>query len=188
VTTRRRGDELLEAIYEAALGELKSVGYNKFTMEGVAVAAHTGKAALYRRWPDKDALLSDVLQHSLPSPADVALTGDLRTDLLAIFYRLREAIDAVKVNGLSDAKKDSSSTLIHDVFGERVSIPCRKTLLEVLRTGAERGDVRPEAVTEMVAGTGYAMLVHNCMVNNLTVSDEFIDTMVDEVILPLVRV
>jgi len=188
VTTRRRGDELLEAIYEAALGELKSVGYNKFTMEGVAVAAHTGKAALYRRWPDKDALLSDVLRHSLPSPADVVLTGDLRADLLAIYYQLREAIYAVKGNGMADAKKETSSTLIHDVFGERVSIPCRKILLDVLRAGAERGEVRPEAVTEMVAGTGYAMIVHNSQVNNLTVADEFITSMVDEVILPLVRV
>lgn len=187
MTTRRRGDELLEAIYEAALSELKSVGYNKFTMEGVAVAAHTGKAALYRRWPDKDALLSDVLRHSLPSPADVVLTGDLRADLLAIYLRLREAIYAVKGNGLANAKKESSGTLIHDVFGERVSIPCRQILLEVLRAGAERGEVRPEAVTEMVAGTGYAMIVHNCQINNLTVSDEFLTSMVDEVILPLVR-
>jgi len=187
VTTRRRGDELLEAIYEAALGELKSVGYTKFTIEGVAVAAHTGKAALYRRWADKDELLSDVLRHSLPSPSDVTLTGDLRTDLLAVYGRLREAIHAVKGNGLAAAKNESSSTLVHEVFGERVSIPCRAILLEILRAGAERGEVRPEAVTELVAGTGYAMIVHNCQINNLTVSDEFLGSLVDEIILPLVR-
>jgi AcrR family transcriptional regulator len=49
--TRRRGQILEHAIFDAVLDQLQTVGYTGLTMEGVAACAHTGKAALYRRWP-----------------------------------------------------------------------------------------------------------------------------------------
>ncbi|TDD64977.1 TetR family transcriptional regulator, partial [Actinomadura rubrisoli] len=64
--TRRRGGDLEAAIYEAVFAQLEAVGYRRLTMEGVAAAARTGKAALYRRWPSKDELVTDALKHVLP--------------------------------------------------------------------------------------------------------------------------
>ncbi len=37
------------------------------TIEGVAAAAHTGKAAIYRRWPSKEELVADTLDNVLPT-------------------------------------------------------------------------------------------------------------------------
>jgi AcrR family transcriptional regulator len=54
---RRRGQTLEHAIFDAVLDQLQTVGYVGLTMEGVAAAAHTGKAALYRRWPRKEDLV-----------------------------------------------------------------------------------------------------------------------------------
>ena len=66
VRSRRRGDKLEHALYAAALAELADVGYGRLTMEGIAARARTGKAALYRRWPTKHALVLDALCHALP--------------------------------------------------------------------------------------------------------------------------
>ncbi len=63
-------------------------------MEGVATCAHTGKAALYRRWPRKEDLVVDALDHALPSPADLPDTGSLRDDLPDLLYRMTAMLNS----------------------------------------------------------------------------------------------
>ena len=59
--SRRRGDSLRRAIFEAVFDQLQTVGYANLTMDKVAAAAHTSKAVLYRRWASKDALVAEAL-------------------------------------------------------------------------------------------------------------------------------
>src|SRR5690349_4476300 len=94
--TRRRGDALQRAIYDAVVDQLATAGYDGLTMEGVAAAARTGKAALYRRWSGKEDLVLDALRATLPSPADVPRHDDLRADLLAVLHSLRDGWDAAQ--------------------------------------------------------------------------------------------
>src|SRR4029453_2118016 len=89
VGTRRRGETLERAIYDAVLDELQRVGLTGLTMEGVAGCAHTGKAALYRRWLGKEDLVVDALDHSLPRLDDLPDHGNLRDDLLHLLRPLR---------------------------------------------------------------------------------------------------
>ncbi|MFD0530101.1 TetR/AcrR family transcriptional regulator [Kitasatospora arboriphila] len=65
---RRRGRALEAAIFEATLELLVSGGFARLTMEGVAGAAQTGKAALYRRWASKADLVVHALGATLPPP------------------------------------------------------------------------------------------------------------------------
>ncbi|MGL5927508.1 MAG: helix-turn-helix domain-containing protein, partial [Dermatophilaceae bacterium] len=61
-SSRRRveGDRERE-ILSAALGVLAEVGYDRMTMDAVALAARASKATLYRRWQSKTALVVDAL-------------------------------------------------------------------------------------------------------------------------------
>jgi AcrR family transcriptional regulator len=85
VTRRRRGQQLEDAILEAAWEIFSDEGYAEVTMKGVAERAGTGKPVLYRRWKDSDALLADAIaaqvERRMPDPPD---TGDLREDLLVL--------------------------------------------------------------------------------------------------------
>src|SRR5215218_6373882 len=92
--TRRRGETLEQAIFQAVLDQLQSVGYARLTMEGVAACAHTGKAALYRRWPRKEDLVVDALDHAMPSLAELPDTGSLREDLLALLRRMAAMVNS----------------------------------------------------------------------------------------------
>ena len=56
MSTRRRGDALECAIYEAVFHQLQTVGYTGLTMEGLAACARTGKAPLDRRWSGRQDL------------------------------------------------------------------------------------------------------------------------------------
>src|SRR4051794_22556600 len=88
--TRRRGDALEKAIFDAVFEQLSAVGYAKLTMEGIAAAAQTGKAALYRRWTTKDDLLRDALEHALPVPSEIPEHDNVRDDLLALLRCYRD--------------------------------------------------------------------------------------------------
>jgi AcrR family transcriptional regulator len=58
-------DEVVERILAAAVAEFEQVGLRKAAMGRIAQAAGVGRATLYRRFPDKASLVSEVLQHRL---------------------------------------------------------------------------------------------------------------------------
>ena len=63
-TPRPRVEGVREAeILEAALEVLAEVGYDRFTMDAVALRAKASKATLYRRWNGKVQLVIDALHH-----------------------------------------------------------------------------------------------------------------------------
>ena len=188
--TRRRGDALQRAIFDAVLAQLASAGYDGLTMEGVAAAARTGKAALYRRWSGKDELVLDALRGTLPSPADLPLCDDLRADLLTVLRSLRDGWDAAHGTAFrvfKEATDPGKGGPLHTLIRERVSDPARAVLLDILRRAAERGEIRPDAVTDQVARVGPAMLSHHYLTEGPGVPDEYVASVVDNVLLPLVR-
>ncbi|WP_285127250.1 TetR/AcrR family transcriptional regulator [Propionibacterium freudenreichii] len=72
-------------ILDAGWRELAGAGYAGLTFEAVAERAHTGKAALYRRWPKQGVAGAGVLsQRYFNAPATVPDTGSLRGDVLAV--------------------------------------------------------------------------------------------------------
>ncbi len=70
------------AIPGAAPEQLSAAGWNGLTMEGVAGAAQTGRAAVCRRRPSKEDLVADALRAGPPQFAAVQDLGGVREDLL----------------------------------------------------------------------------------------------------------
>lgn len=187
--TRRRGEALESAILNAALDQLAEVGYIRFTMEGVAAAAHTGKAALYRRWSGKEELIADALQHVLPAPADVPVHDNIRDDLMELMGCYQGVVEATKGTAFQILKQDGeqSKDLMRDVVRERVINPIKQMLLDALERGVKRGDVREGAATSMCAEIGPAMVMYRCTLDaEQGLTDDFLTDLVDNVLLPAV--
>ncbi|MQY09501.1 TetR/AcrR family transcriptional regulator [Actinomadura macrotermitis] len=183
--TRRRGAELEAAIYQAVVEQLETVGYRAFTMEGVATAAHTGKAALYRRWPSKDELITDTLRHVLPELPPPSVHEDVRTDLIELLICFRDTIDHCH-GAVFRVLKEEGQGLLHDVVRSRLTKPIRERLYEALVRGAERGEVRPEAATVLAARMGPATIFYRYMIEEVTTTDEEVRHLVDDLLLPAV--
>lgn len=188
--TRRRGEALRTAILDAALEELRTTGYAKLSMDSVAAAAGTGKAALYRRWPNRDELIFEALSSALPDPADLTPTGDPRTDLLAVLHCMRDTIVLSYGSAFRVVRQEATTaqSLVHSLVEQRVMAPCHELTLDVLRRGVEAGRVRPGADNDRVADVGAAMLIHAVVTVGVDVSDDYLTAVVDDVILPLVSV
>ena len=63
-------------------------------MEAVAARARTAKAVLYRRWPDRAALLRDTLVPLAMEAIPHQDTGSYRTDMLAILRGWKAFFDS----------------------------------------------------------------------------------------------
>lgn len=188
--TRRRGDDLRKAIFSAVLDELGSTGYARLTMESVAAAAGTGKAALYRRWANKDDLITETLRSVLPDPAELPLDGSVRDDLLALLLCMRDAMHLTAGAAFQVVKQEAATSaagMLHAMVQQRVLDPCRDLIVEVLRRGAEAGELRPGAANPRLATAGPAMLIHYALTVAPEVPDEYLVGIVDDVVLPAAR-
>lgn len=186
--TRRRGETLERAIFNAVLAELDAVGYDAMTMEGVAARAHTGKAALYRRWPSKQELVLDTLQCQLPPCGDQPDTGTIRGDLLVLLGGMAAMFGsltgAATQSVMGNLKRNPD---IAEAVHERVIAPRQRLMMGALRRGAARGEVRTDAVTPLVAAVGPSMIIHKFMTEGPPITEETVEAILDEVILPMLR-
>ncbi len=87
------------AIRSATVDLLAEAGYARLTMDQVAARARVSKDSLYRRWPNKVALVADALQHRARPVPDVpdtgSLPGDMRAFLRAVLRSRHEASQAM---------------------------------------------------------------------------------------------
>jgi AcrR family transcriptional regulator len=190
VQTRRRGEKLERAIYDAVLHQLVTVGYPSLTMEGIAGCAQTGKAALYRRWDSKEDLVVDALENNLPSLAELPDHGSLRDDVLDVLRRITAIMNspagcALRCLLIESDKDHPFVKLVH----ERVLLPRKRLFRALLDRAVERGEARPGVLDagSLAADVGPAMIAQRYMADGPPVPDEYVVSVVDDVVMPLLR-
>lgn len=184
--TRRRGDALLEAIYAAVMEELADVGYPALSIERVAERARTGKASIYRRWPTRLDLVLDALDHVLPHFAEVPDTGTIRGDLLVVLRNIAETMSS-RPGTAAKACFEGPDEELARAMRERLLPPRKAMMLAILQRAADRGEIRPDAVTQRIAEAGPMLLHGELLQRGGPITDEAVVAIVDEVMLPLLR-
>lgn len=185
---RRRGDALVQAVFAATLAELTEFGYAGLRMERIAERAHTGKASLYRRWPTRADLVVDAMRSTMPDGADLPDTGELRQDLLTVLRQAAdildgpagEAIRGLLVEALSDPERTR-------MVRARITEGRAKLIGAILQRAAQRGEVNAAALTPRVTTVAPALLAHHFLTRGGPIPDDVLATIVDEIVLPLVR-
>lgn len=185
---RRRGDALHAAIYEATLAELGDVGYAELSMKSVARRARASTASLYRRWSSRAELVVDAMRTRAPVVLEVPETGTVRGDVLGFLRRVADVLNGPAgdtVRGLMiEAMGDPE---LRTVIRARFVEPATGCMLEALRRGAVRGEVRPAALTPVVAGAAIAVLREQFLLGDRSLQDSFLVEVVDTIVVPLTR-
>jgi AcrR family transcriptional regulator len=159
IRTRRRGTELEHALYDATLAELAAVGYGGLTMEGIAARARTGKAALYRRWSSKHALVQAALHYALPPLPEPRTDRSARENLLSVF----SAHCDVLAGKTAFPSLAIMGQLIHDpelraIFADAVVAPRLRIIESILQAGVENGEIDSATLTPLTARVGPALI------------------------------
>jgi AcrR family transcriptional regulator len=183
--SRRRGEVLERALYEATLAELTEVGYGGLTMEGIAARAHTGKAALYRRWCSKHDLVHAALVYALPPLPELRSGRSARENLLTMLTSHRDLLAGK--TGFPGV--DIVGQLVHEpelraIVSELVVGPRLKILEEILASAVDDGDLDPAAVTPLTARVGPALINQYFLLTGEPPSRRDMALIVDTVIPP----
>ncbi|MGV4987252.1 TetR/AcrR family transcriptional regulator [Streptomyces sp. NRAIS4] len=187
---RRRGVVLERAILDAALEQLGEVGWKGLTMEGVAAGAQTGKAAVYRRWPSKEDLVADALAAGLPRVETAPDLGSVREDLLTLCRQVRQIMfspPGVALRSVIHECDQVQAKRFQDVIVGGVVEPTVMLLGEVITRGIERGEVRPDAANSYVLDAIPAMMMYRSKMCASEWSDQDLEEMIDQLMLPLLR-
>ncbi|MFG1859335.1 TetR/AcrR family transcriptional regulator [Microbispora bryophytorum] len=188
--TRRRGDALTTAIFQAVLSELAGSSFEELTFDKIASAAGTGKAALYRRWSTPAELVLAALSDpgtGFGEPTAPPGTGVLRDDLIALLEHFVRVLDEPRGRALLPliAHRHRHPELFEQVH-RLVVRPHQEVLLSVLRQAVERGEAAPGSLTPRVVSVGPRLILFQAWEGGLVDSGE-IASIVDEVLIPLTR-
>ncbi|MEV1001372.1 TetR/AcrR family transcriptional regulator [Nonomuraea sp. NPDC050202] len=86
-----RGAKVRAAVHAAALAELVDKGYAALTVDNVAQRAGVHKTTVYRRWKDRESLLTEALAEHMAADIPVPDTGAIDSDLRALARSLVQA-------------------------------------------------------------------------------------------------
>lgn len=185
--TRRRGQELEEALLDAAYAELVESGLAAFTFDGVATRAQTSRPVLYRRWPTREELvIAAIRHHDQRTRPPVPDTGTLRGDLLAVLKganQHRMQLIAPVLAQLSGYFLETGRTpaeLRRELIGDRVTADS-----VVIQRAVDRGEIDPARLTPRVAALPFDLFRHEVLMTQAPVPDDVIEEIVDAIVLPV---
>jgi AcrR family transcriptional regulator len=182
---RPRDAKVDTALLTSTQDLLLEEGFDRVSVDSVAARAGVGKAAIYRRWSGKTALVVAAVAELNRVPP-VPDTGGLREDLLACartFVR-NERTQRV-LAGLMTAMvhDDELRTAAHDALGG----PFTRLFSEVMTRAVERGQALASADAEAVSQVFPALAFHRGAALGLPVDEEFVVRVVDNLLMPLLR-
>jgi AcrR family transcriptional regulator len=183
---RRRGARLERDLLRATWDELASVGYANLTMERVAARARTSKPVLYRRWPNRAALVLAVLRdRARPTSDQPPDTGILRGDVLALLGHGSTAFGTLGEVGPDVVR--GLTTELEDVPVTDAFLVMRAAMGTILQRAVERGEAKAGPIPERVLALPGDLLRHEILTTHAPVPERVLVEIVDEIFLPLVQ-
>jgi AcrR family transcriptional regulator len=178
------------AILNAALAALTKHGYDATNMNDIAARAGVGKAAIYRRWSSKAALITDALVYWRPDllSNDAPDTGSLLGDLDALVERAKRndtdlvTNDLVLRVALEAAHDPELATALDDLMLFRG----RRTVATIMAQAAQRGEIPANRDWSLAADVILAMGLLR-VIRGQTVDADFVRQVIETLILPAVR-
>lgn len=139
---------------------LLEVGYSKITIGEIAARASVGKDTIYRRWPNKGALVHEAVFERYPAGSSAAPhTGSLLRDVRSLAATVQEALTtpeaAAALPGLLGEM--AHNPVLDQRLKDRWYAPMRAGFATVMTQARRRGErlrrMPPELVAETLVGT-----------------------------------
>jgi AcrR family transcriptional regulator len=189
----RPRDETREAaILDATLVVLSDVGYDRLTIDAVAAKAKASKATVYRRWPNKAALVVDALGTLHPAPAageeppclfpdTGSLRHDLESGLRAIAAKLSTDEGRLMLAVMTAQTRDPELATAMRGNTEHKRRSCRIVVDRAIERGELTSTKGVDAFVEVVP----ALMYNRILVTGEPIDEAFITQVVDDIALPL---
>jgi AcrR family transcriptional regulator len=177
---RRRGRVLEDALLQAAWQQLQAAGYAAFTIDAVARAVGTSRAVIYRRWPNRAALvLAAVRAHTGTVVGHVPDTGSLEGDVLALLHQFAQRIQQIGI----DVAVGLFSEL--DEIPEETTAVVSTAFQQVIDQARSRGELGGAPVPDAVLAMPGVLIRYAMIAERAAPSDQALESIARQLFLPL---
>ncbi len=174
-----------EAIIEATLDVLVSDGYDRLTMEGVAMRAGVGKATLYRRWSSKAELVIDAMTTLKPAIDGIdsgSLDGDIAEMVAASCSPKSERAMQVMVSICSAIGREPD---LLAAFRTRFTEPRIARITAMLERARERGELDEGVDIALAASLLPSLMLQRAILTGAPAGRSYAEQVVGGVLLPV---
>jgi AcrR family transcriptional regulator len=174
-----RGEPVVQRVLLATLEELARVGYRALRFEDVAARAEVNKTTVYRRWPEKGALVREALGTIAADLIVAPETGALRSDLLALGRRSAELTSSPQ--GQSIVRMMVAEGSDPEVADLKRALRCKHQAvpMAVMASAEARGELAPGVDHVLLFEAFMGAIHHKIFFMNEEVTDAFLERLVD---------
>lgn len=166
---------------------LQEHGYDRFSVEAVAIRAKASKATMYRRWSTKADLVLAAFIEGTRASASPPNTGSLRGDLLEIGrWTCGQALEHMRTMR-AVLNEMSHSPALQEAMQQKFIQHRNLVMNSVLADAVARGEIEASAINQEIYDLLSGYLVFRALVSDRPPTEETVRVVVDEVLLPSLR-
>jgi AcrR family transcriptional regulator len=180
-TGRPRSEKRHKAILETALDLATEVGFRAVSIESIAAKTGVAKTTIYRRWPNKAAVIMDAFMERLlrtQFPPTKKATDSIWLQMHSMAKAFRSKDGAVIKALLAETQFDAE---LATAFHERWTLPRRKLALAALQKAVSQGELRSDIDLEATIDLLYAPMYYRLQRGTAPLSDAYIDEIFHQV-------
>ena len=184
---RPRSERRHKAILQAAMDLVVELGFRAVSVESLAAKTGVAKTTIYRRWPNKAAVVMDAFMDRLlrtQFPDTKKATDSIRLQMRSMAKAFRTEDGAVLKALLAESQFDAE---LATAIRERWTLPRRKLALAVLQKAVSQGEVRANIDLEATIDLLYAPMYYRLQRGTPALSEEYIDEIFNQVMKGLLR-
>jgi AcrR family transcriptional regulator len=184
---KRRGAAVVQRVLAITLEQLAVTGYERLSVPDIAAKAGLNKTSVYRRWPNKVALVGDAMHSTLGQAGALPDTGSLRGDLLALtqfamaFAQSPLGMGVLRML-LAEGFNPDVRGLATALFREQETPGHQLVFTRAIARGELHKDADIQMALTAVAGT----LLQRVFVEQAPVTKAFVERLIDLVLLGLI--
>jgi AcrR family transcriptional regulator len=176
--------DLRQRLFDAASGLIEETGsLQAVSVDAICQAAGASKASFYRRWPDRNAFLLEMITSLRMPPLPDGFSPSLRSDLVDILENMFGTdIRRTRIVHSALVAESRSNPELIDAYFRQVVIPRRTALFDRLRLGVSEGTLPAETDIDMLAEILTAPVLKLLLLSDpgLPVPDDFVERLVDQ--------
>jgi AcrR family transcriptional regulator len=180
---RPRSPRIHQAILRAAVHLVLERGFKALSIDAIAARAGVGRMTIYRRWPNKAAIVMDAFvervdPETLFLPAKTYLES-IRLQMRTMARVFRGKDGALVRALLAEAQFDPD---LATALRERWTMPRRRMAIAYFRQGIRNGFLRPDVDPNAMIDVLYAPIYYRLQMGTGPLSDAYIDEIFDHAI------
>jgi len=178
---RPRSEHLDRAILKAALDLVLEVGFREVSIEAIAAKASVSKTSIYRRWPNKAAVIMaafiGLLVPTSRFPENERAVERLRLQMQTSAKAFRGRVGALVRALMAEAQYDAE---LANAFRETWTLPRRKLVFEMLEEAIRQGGVRADLDIEAAIDAFYAPIYYRLQMGTGPISEAYVDKVFEQ--------